>query len=347
MSTTSSLVSCPICDKLVPEWYASDHMDRECKGASISQDHATPNASKLPPPPPSSAGNKRTMFMASPSSRQKSSTPSIMFPSTKKARPSFDSNSEPSAVTNPAPLAQQRSHSDLLETANSAKRIQNTKPPLAERLRPLTLDSFVGQSELVGPGGILRILIESDRMSSCIFWGGPGLGKTTLARIIAHKTSAAFKEMSAVTQNTVDVKKAIEEAGNLNRLTNKRTIMFIDEIHRFNKAQQDIFLPYLERGQIVLIGATTENPSFKLNGALLSRCRVFRLEALSDKDIASIAVRAAQLKQQDLGLEVLGLDDAISKYISNISNGDARVAINIVDLAMNSLQAGTNLDLDC
>ncbi|KAJ2822077.1 hypothetical protein FBU31_004700, partial [Coemansia sp. 'formosensis'] len=214
----------------------------------------------------------------------------------------------PPPTPTPTPIANQAKYTIskvenaiISEDAEAERRVRNLRLPLAERMRPLTLEAFVGQRELVGPGSVLRSLIESDRISSMIFWGGPGLGKTTLARIIARKTKAAFKEMSAVTQNTADVKKAIDEAGNLNRLANRRTIVFLDEIHRFNKAQQDIFLPYLERGQIVLIGATTENPSFKLNGALLSRCRVFRLEALSEDDIAQIAEQAAKVKQADRG----------------------------------------------
>ncbi|PIA18758.1 P-loop containing nucleoside triphosphate hydrolase protein [Coemansia reversa NRRL 1564] len=219
--------------------------------------------------------------------------------------------------------------------------------PLAERLRPLTLDQFYGQHELVGPHGILRALIESDQISSMVFWGGPGLGKTTLARIIARRSNASFKEMSAVTQNISDVKRVIEEAGNIGRLAGKQTILFLDEIHRFNKAQQDIFLPYLERGQIVLIGATTENPSFRLNGALLSRCRVFQLESLSQSDIVAIVNRAYDLKQEDAGQNRTQLGTGIAEYIASVSNGDARTAINVVDLAVNSLTSGETLNLDC
>ncbi|KAJ2784506.1 DNA-dependent ATPase mgs1 [Coemansia interrupta] len=153
--------------------------------------------------------------------------------------------------------------------------------------------------------------------------------------------------MSAVTQNIGDVKKAIEEAGNLSRLANKRTIVFLDEIHRFNKAQQDVFLPYLERGQIILIGATTENPSFKLNGALLSRCRVFKLEPLAEQEVAAIAVKAAKLKQRDLGQPEVGFEDEIASYIAKVSDGDARVAIGVVDIAMDSLASNSALDVEC
>ncbi|KAJ1725603.1 DNA-dependent ATPase mgs1 [Coemansia erecta] len=201
--------------------------------------------------------------------------------------------------------------SDLTE---ADRRLGNKKLPLAERLRPLTLDAFVGQRGLVGPGGVLRTLIESDKICSCIFWGNPGLGKTTLARIISRQTNAAFKEMSAVTQNISDVKKAIEEAGNLSRLANKRTIVFLDEIHRFNKAQQDVFLPYLERGQIILI---------------------------------AIAVKAAKVKQRDLGQPDIGFEGEIATYIAKVSDGDARVAIGVVDIAMDSLASDSKLDMEC
>ncbi|KAJ2832648.1 DNA-dependent ATPase mgs1 [Coemansia furcata] len=359
----SSLVSCPICSKRVPEWYVNDHLDHECLEVTEDISNSKPLA-------------RQTSLLTSPGCTQqrRESRPLLA----KRARAeSFSEDKDmcvelpsdqlsptdiptsvpvplPPPTPTPTPIANQAKYTIskvenaiLSEDAEAERRVRNLRLPLAERMRPLTLEAFVGQRELVGPGSVLRSLIESDRISSMIFWGGPGLGKTTLARIIARKTKAAFKEMSAVTQNTADVKKAIDEAGNLNRLANRRTIVFLDEIHRFNKAQQDIFLPYLERGQIVLIGATTENPSFKLNGALLSRCRVFRLEALSEDDIAQIAEQAAKVKQVDRGQAPTGLEGGLSKYIAGVSNGDARVAINVVDLAMNSLAVGENLGLEC
>ena len=151
--------------------------------------------------------------------------------------------------------------------------------PLAARLRPATLEEFAGQTQLLGPGKVLRRLIESDQISSMIFWGPPGVGKTTLARIIANRTKASFIDFSAVTSGIKEIRTVMKEAED-NRLYGTKTIVFVDEIHRFNKAQQDAFLPFVEKGSIILIGATTENPSFEINSALLSRCRVFVLQAL-------------------------------------------------------------------
>ena len=163
--------------------------------------------------------------------------------------------------------------------------------PLAARLRPRTLDEFVGQKHLLGEGKVLRRLIEGDRIGSMIFWGPPGVGKTTLARIIAGRTESAFIDFSAVTSGIREIKQVMEQAEK-NRRFGEKTILFVDEIHRFNKAQQDAFLPFVEKGSIILIGATTENPSFEVNGALLSRCKVFVLQALKSEELSGLLRRA-------------------------------------------------------
>lgn len=209
--------------------------------------------------------------------------------------------------------------------------------PLAERLRPTTLENYIGQKHLVGRGGILRGFIESDRIPSMILWGFPGTGKTTLARIISHSTKSRFVELSATTNGISDCKKIFQEAKNELKLTGRKTIVFVDEIHRFNKAQQDIFLPYVERGTITLIGATTENPSFQLNSALLSRCRVFVLKKLTSDELKEIVCRALveinktrKLVYNKMVLKFL--PDAV-EYICNISDGDSRSALNLLELA--------------
>ena len=163
--------------------------------------------------------------------------------------------------------------------------------PLAARLRPRDLDEYVGQEHLLGEGKVLRRLIESDQVSSMVFWGPPGVGKTTLARIIAKRTKAAFIDFSAVTSGIKEIKQVMQQAEE-NRKFGEKTILFVDEIHRFNKAQQDAFLPFVEKGSIILIGATTENPSFEINGALLSRCKVFVLQALSADDLVKLLKHA-------------------------------------------------------
>ena len=163
--------------------------------------------------------------------------------------------------------------------------------PLAARLRPRTLDEIVGQRRLLGDGKVLRRMVENDAVSSMIFWGPPGVGKTTLANVIANVTKSKFIDFSAVTSGIKEIRAVMQEADH-NRAYGQRTILFIDEIHRFNKAQQDAFLPYVEKGAIILIGATTENPSFEVNGALLSRCKVFVLEALSEDEIVELLERA-------------------------------------------------------
>jgi len=207
----------------------------------------------------------------------------------------------------------------------------DSSKPLAEKMRPKTLKDFLGQNELVDKGKILHSLIEKDQIPSMIFWGPPGTGKTTLAKIIANKTQAKFIQFSAVVNGIKEVKDVIIEATQNKKLYGQKTILFIDEIHRFNKAQQDAFLPHIENGSIILIGATTENPSFSVNNALLSRCKVFVFNALETKDIEKILNEAIKkyYPKNKIDKEIVG-------FLANMANGDARVALNVLEIAVPS-----------
>ena len=204
--------------------------------------------------------------------------------------------------------------------------------PLAARMRPLTLEEFAGQKHLIGEGKILRRLIASDAISSMIFWGPPGVGKTTLAQIIAGQTRAAFINFSAVTSGIKEIRQVMNQAEE-NRIYGGRTIVFVDEIHRFNKAQQDAFLPYVEKGSIILIGATTENPSFEINSALLSRCKVFVLQALTREDILFL-LRRALTDDRGFGREHVDISDEALGAIADFSNGDARSALSTLEMVV-------------
>ena len=208
----------------------------------------------------------------------------------------------------------------------------NTNQPLASRLRPRNFDEYVGQKHLIGEGKILRKLIENDNISSMIFWGPPGVGKTTLARIIANKTNASFIDFSAVTSGIKEIKTVMNEAEQ-NRKLGEKTIVFVDEIHRFNKAQQDAFLPYVEKGSIILIGATTENPSFEVNSALLSRCKVFVLKSLKTADIVELLNRAIK-DERGFGNSKINIDDEILNIIAEFANGDARMSLSTLEMVI-------------
>ncbi len=204
--------------------------------------------------------------------------------------------------------------------------------PLASRLRPTTLEEYVGQKHLLGKGKILRQLIDKDQISSMIFWGPPGVGKTTLARIIAERTRASFVEFSAVTSGIKEIKEVMAEAEQ-NRRMGMETLLFADEIHRFNKAQQDAFLPYVEKGSIILVGATTENPSFEINSALLSRCKVFVLKALEEEDLKEL-LNHALTSSKGLGSMEISIEEMHLKMIARFANGDARTALNTLEMAV-------------
>ncbi len=208
---------------------------------------------------------------------------------------------------------------------------QQTRP-LASRMRPEELDEFAGQQHLLGPGKVLRQMIDQDRVTSMIFWGPPGVGKTTLARIIARRTKAEFIDFSAVTSGIKEIKAVMQTAEDSRRFGGK-TILFVDEIHRFNKAQQDAFLPYVERGSIILIGATTENPSFEINSALLSRCKVFVLQALTAEDLEGL-LRRAVTDPRGFGNEKVNIAPELLHAIAVFANGDARTALNTLEMAV-------------
>ncbi|MGN0387968.1 MAG: replication-associated recombination protein A [Suilimivivens sp.] len=208
----------------------------------------------------------------------------------------------------------------------------NRNAPLASRLRPETLDDYIGQRHLVGEGKVLRRMLDKDMISSMIFWGPPGVGKTTLARIIAHRTKASFIDFSAVTSGIKEIKDVMKQAEN-DRLAGLKTIVFVDEIHRFNKAQQDAFLPFVEKGSIILIGATTENPSFEINSALLSRCKVFVLQALTVQDMEKL-LHHALTDKRGLGNSMINIEERLIHAIAVFANGDARTALNTLDMAV-------------
>jgi len=208
------------------------------------------------------------------------------------------------------------------------------QPPLADRMRPRDLDEFTGQDRTVGPGTALRRAIESDDLRSIVFWGPPGCGKTTLARIIARRTRGDFVPFSAVLSGIKEVRQVMQQAARTHRATGRRTIVFIDEIHRFNKAQQDAFLPYVEEGTVILIGATTENPSFEIIAALLSRSRVYRLERLSDDDLFRVLGLALRDPERGLGRTDVDVPDELLRELAVQSQGDARAALNALEFVV-------------
>ena len=220
-----------------------------------------------------------------------------------------------------------------LFTLSAEKAIQKNAP-LAEKMRPTVLKEFVGQEHIIGEGKLLYRAIKADKISSIIFHGPPGTGKTTLARIIANTTKLHFEQLNAVTSGIKDIRGVIEEAKERLGMYNKRTILFVDEIHRFNKSQQDALLPYVEKGTVILIGATTENPYYEVNKALISRSMVFRLESLKNSDIKRILLLSLENNDKGMGMFNVEIEDEAINHIVNIANGDARIALNGLELGI-------------
>ena len=206
--------------------------------------------------------------------------------------------------------------------------------PLASRLRPSDLEEVVGQQHIIGKDKLLYRAIKADKLSSILFYGPPGTGKTTLARVIANTTSAEFKQINATSAGKKDMEAVVAEAKNNQGMYGRKTILFIDEIHRFNKGQQDFLLPYVEDGTVILIGATTENPYFEVNGALISRSIIFELNSLSKEDIKTLILRAVQDEKKGMGAYNACIEDEALEFLSDISNGDARAALNAIELGI-------------
>lgn len=230
------------------------------------------------------------------------------------------------------------SSSDLFPDAE-----QEILRPLADRMRPRNLDQFLGQTHIVGEGKPLRMAIESDRLHSLIFWGPPGTGKTTLATLIANQSGAQFLSLSAVLSGVKDIRAAVEKAKEAQRMGGQKTVLFIDEVHRFNKAQQDAFLPHVENGTLLFIGATTENPSFELNNALLSRARTYVLKSLDAEDLEQIIEQALNDTRHGLGERALQLAPELRRMIAEAADGDARRALNLLEIAADLTSGGQEI----
>ena len=230
---------------------------------------------------------------------------------------------------------------ELFEHGRRAR--EEKEAPLAARMRPRNFDEFVGQEHVAGPGKVLRRAIEADKVPSIIFWGPPGSGKTTLANLIAGVTRSHFEPLSAVTSGVADLRRGVDQAQERRAMYGQRTILFIDEIHRFNKAQQDVVLPHVENGTFTLIGATTENPSFEVIAPLLSRCRVFTLHQLSDEQVESIVLHSISDAERGLQNLRVEIDPDAMKLLVNVANGDARVALNGLETAAHATEPGDDL----
>ena len=232
---------------------------------------------------------------------------------------------------------------------HQAQRQMAKNAPLADRMRPRTFDEFVGQEHVVGVDRVLRRAIQADRLPSIILWGPPGSGKTTLARLISGVTQASFQSVSAVTSGVADLRRIVAEARDRLGMHQEKTILFVDEIHRFNKSQQDVILPHVEDGTVTFIGATTENPSFEVNAPLLSRCRVFALQLLSPEEVETIVERALSEPQRGLGELGLELEQPALEHLVDMANGDARVALNALEtaaFAASGVEDATTIDLE-
>ncbi|KAG9256660.1 DNA polymerase III, clamp loader complex, gamma/delta/delta subunit [Emericellopsis atlantica] len=339
-------VECPICSKAVKPHQINPHIDSNCQ-SYLAGDPS-------PPPPPAPPQTQTPSATAPASSAQKRKAADFFStPATKRQhgvegrvmtplvvnggkKRSYEEGPGDGVVTNtsvPTESAQPEGPSIQDGDERSGKRTKTRKAaPLAERMRPKNLDQVCGQ-ELVGPNGVLRSLIESNNVPSMILWGASGTGKTTIARCIAKVAGSRFIEMNATSTGVAECKKIFSEAGNDLLMTGRKTIIFCDEIHRFNKAQQDVFLKPVEAGTVTLIGATTENPSFKVANALLSRCRTFTLKSLDTEDIVGILRRALKEEEETYPPTDL-VDEEMITYLARFSDGDARTAINLLELAL-------------
>ncbi|KAI1454799.1 P-loop containing nucleoside triphosphate hydrolase protein [Annulohypoxylon moriforme] len=342
------MVECPICKKQVQSPKINEHLDQRCETFIIdpSTIPSSPHMSSTQGNAAASSSQKRpaSSFFQTPSAKRQQSTPAKAF------TPSVNGNAGTAKLNGglkrsfddgpgeESPMQNGDSRADDVAPAETGPILKRTKTnraaPLAERMRPQNFDDVFGQ-DLVGPHGVLRSLIESDRVPSMILWGASGTGKTTIARCIARMVGSRFIEMNATSSGVGECKKIFNDAANELALTGRKTIIFCDEIHRFSKSQQDVFLKPVEAGTITLIGATTENPSFKIVNALLSRCRTFTLQKLTTTDVQRVLLRALQAE-----LSVTSsppsplLDEELITYLANFADGDARTALNLLELAM-------------
>ena len=347
------MVACPICGKSVNQATINDHIDSNCaKYIEQDSDASTPGVEKFFKTPVTKSRDAYSLFsstqpLPSPSEPRPTAVkrPFHAIPSTQPLNPNAQEEVESADVKY-----------DSVDTLPNGTHIAQQPPakksklnafekaaPLAERMRPKSLDEVCGQ-DLVGPDGVLRGLIEQDRVPSMILWGPAGTGKTTIARVIATLVGSRFVEINSTSSGVAECKKFFAEAKNELALTGRKTIIFCDEIHRFSKSQQDVFLGPVEAGHVTLIGATTENPSFKVQNALLSRCRTFTLQKLTDESICSILHRALESQRENYSPSEI-VDDDLVKYLAAFADGDARTGLNLLELAMD-LSTRPSMDIE-